>query len=192
MGAITSRAAREAAKLAKIDTAESAVFLLIGQALLAVTLWIAQHDAGLWVRIGTAALPFMLFPAAFLWKLATVPSAMLREAMAEIEALQTHADERAKKAMLREELGKHLGIARELRLKCEADGEAPIAEYAAWWIELRELVDSQFGRAYVERLADSSGVPPRWGGGRSPDHTRIWGQLQTVSIRLGEFIRESA
>lgn len=91
MGPIAKRAALEAAKLVKLDTVENAVFLIAGQIILAVVLWFAQDDAGLWVRIGSAALPFLLYPAALAWKLVIVPGIMLGEVTAENEALRAAA-----------------------------------------------------------------------------------------------------
>lgn len=66
------RAAKAAAKDARIDSVVAAVSIVLGQAILSAVIFFGLGSftsADLWVRVATALVPFLLFPVAFLIRL---------------------------------------------------------------------------------------------------------------------------
>jgi len=93
---VSGRAFWAAAKTARIESGEAVVMLIVSQSVLAVLLWYLSGDANIWVRIGTAALPFLLLAPLYVWKFWTIPPQMAVEASAEhaadISRLQSKLD----------------------------------------------------------------------------------------------------
>jgi len=191
MGAIVKRATRDAAKLVKVETAEHAVFMIGGQIVLAIVLWFAQDDAGLWTRIGSAAVPFLLYPAALAWKLVTVPPLIIREREAEIAGLKASAALAGDRRATREWLGLEMERARQLMAKCADMGEpSPEDDAQAWSEAVEDRLAADLDMSYVARFRDSSGVPMQMSSITDDQRRRLHGNIRIRSHNLNLFIRE--
>lgn len=89
-GEVAKRAARQAAKDAKLDTAAGVVVLFVSQAAIGIGLFVLLGqltDANLWTRVMTGLAPFIIYPLAFVARMLTVPAAMARESHAKLQSL---------------------------------------------------------------------------------------------------------
>ena len=78
-GAVAKRAAKEAGKDVRLDGPAAIITVIATQTVVAAGLFFALGkwtDTNVWTRVFSAAVPFILYPVAFLIRMASVPVAI--------------------------------------------------------------------------------------------------------------------
>jgi len=154
---VLSRAAQAAATDVRIGGASIAA-LLLGQIVLAVVLFLASGltSANLPLRLTTALLPFLIFPAFFVFRIVSVPAAIDSERQARIAELERSIEDSKWAAIGGENARRHqlLSQFREL-YKLSEDGLSPeLVANLAWppieW--LNNKLDRRGERRRIERI----------------------------------------
>ena len=178
-GTVAKRAAKEAAKDVRLDSAVGVVVLLVSQTIVGAGLFAALGQwtgANIWTRIMTALAPFVVYPLAFTIRMVIVPASLAGE-----------IGERASAREVREKIGSFVAEARNLQKRCEAikgADEAFDAEVQAWFDGIGEYIIAQLGQSYVEQVANGAGLV-RYASGPEP---ACASGLHTITVRLGELL----
>ena len=147
---VLRRAAKEAAKDAKIDTWANAVIAVLAQTLISAAIWIAlgraMPDVTLLTRFFATAAPFLIFPVAFFVRLIVVPSDMAKEDAAQIETLENCLTSSERRKAVKDILGRYLEEGNEiLRDPNTKQGLAMKESAERWATKTRSFIAAAFG-----------------------------------------------
>jgi hypothetical protein len=113
-----------------------------------------------------------------------------RERTEKERALQ-QLDDRAKRASIRDGLGKLMLRGRELQVRCADESQPPPdADADAWDHDAEKYLRAELGDAYVARFRSSAGLPLGATSIQSLPHRQLWGGIVIRLARLDQFIQE--
>jgi hypothetical protein len=191
---IVKRAFRAAARDAKLDTAANIFGVVFGQILISIILFLLSGNfqgVNWQTRIATTLLPFLLFPAMFLFRMVVEPAVLHKE---QIDAL-ARAEVVTDKIAVREKLGAFLISGNILLVKCRNEKIAvsetiPLVD--VWCSEVGEYLQARLDSSYLARFSNPSRAAFMPTGVASSEHIRLWNfvfnHVETIRAFIQEFL----